>query len=197
MRLFKKRRKRRIETTTPPVPVLQTERLVLRSFDENDAVDVYAYAHSNQVGPMAGWAPHASIEDSRKTIRMFIDGGEVWAMVEKKSGRVIGSIGLHKDTVRSIGGAKELGYALGETHWGQGYAAEASQEVLRYGFEELAAPIIGVSHFPTNGQSKRVIEKLGFSYEGTIRHAQQLPDDSITDIVCYSLLKSEYEEQKK
>lgn len=196
MRLFKKRGRREKEISTPPVPVLQTERLVLRSFDENDAVDVYAYAQSNQVGPMAGWAPHTSIEDSRKTIRMFMEGGEVWAMVEKKSGRVIGSIGLHKDAIRSIDGAKELGYALGESHWGQGYAAEASREVLRYGFEELAAPIIGVSHFPTNGQSKRVIEKLGFSYEGTIRYAQRLPDGSITDMVCYSLLKSEYEEQR-
>ena len=56
----------------PPVqnfPVLRTERLVLRTFDPNDAVDVYAYAQSEKVGPMAGWAPHKCLDDSRRVIK--------------------------------------------------------------------------------------------------------------------------------
>ena len=181
---------------TPALPLLNTERLVLRCFAPNDAVDVYAYAQSEQVGPMAGWAPHESLEDSRKVVEWFIEMGEVWAIVEKRTGHVIGSIGLHRDGSRRIEGARSLGYALGESSWGQGYATEACREVLRYAFEELECPVVGASHFPFNHKSKRVIRKLGFSYEGIIRYAVILPDGQPADKLSYSLLKSEYEAQQ-
>lgn len=193
MKFFKRRKP---EIQKPSLPLLQTERLVMRCFDENDAIDVFNYAQSEIVGPMAGWAPHRSIEETRKIIRMFINGGEVWAIVEKKTGHVIGSIGLHVDSMRSIAGVKELGYALGERFWNQGFATEASREMLRYAFEELNTPVVAIAHFPSNEQSKRVIEKLGFTCEGVVRHAVRLPDGSITDSVIYSLLKAEYEKQR-
>ena len=181
----------------PALPLLSTERLVLRCFAPNDAVDVYAYAQSEQVGPMAGWAPHKSLEDSRKVVENFIETGEVWAIVEKRTGHVIGSIGLHRDGSRRIEGARQLGYALGEASWGQGYATEACREMLRYAFEELNCPVVSASHFPFNQKIKRVIRKLGFTYEGVLRHVVILPDGQPADKACYSLLKSEYENQLK
>lgn len=183
--------------SAPTLPLLNTQRLVLRCFAPNDAVDVYAYAQSEQVGPMAGWAPHRSLEDSREVVEHFIETGEVWAIVEKRTGHVIGSIGLHHDGARRIEGARQLGYALGESSWGQGYATEACTEMLRYAFEELQCPVVSASHFPFNQNSRRVIRKLGFSYEGVIRHAVILPDGQPADKVCYSLLKTEYEAQIK
>lgn len=190
MSIFRRRRSR---AETPALPVLQTGRLVLRSFDPNDAVDVYAYAQSENVGPMAGWAPHRSVEDSRAVVGMFIAGGEVWAVVEKKSGRVIGSIGLHADKKRSVDGARELGYALGERYWGLGYATEAAGAVLRYAFEELKCPVVSAAHFPFNTKSRHVIKKLGFTFEGTLRGAWRMPDGKIADELCYSMLRAEYE----
>lgn len=187
--------KRRCKNPKAPgeaYPTLQTERLVLRTFDVGDAVDVYAYAQSPVVGPMAGWAPHRDMEESRRVVRHFIQCGDVWAIVEKRTGRVIGSIGLHADGKRTVDGALMLGYALGERHWGQGYATEAALAVLRYAFEEKQCAVISAYHFPKNTQSKRVIKKLGFAAEGTLRLASTLPDGTMTDDVCYSITREEY-----
>ncbi|MEG0511679.1 MAG: GNAT family protein [Clostridia bacterium] len=188
--------KRGKKTETAMLPLLKTERLVLRGFELSDAVDVFAYAQNEKVGPMAGWAPHQTVEESRKIVAMFIEHGDVWAIVDKKTGRVIGSIGLHKDYRRAVEGAKELGYALGEAYWGQGFATEACRAVLAYAFTELGSPVVGVIHFPFNQKSKHVIKKLGFRFDGTLRAAATLPDGTIADECCYSLLKTEYEAQE-
>lgn len=187
---------RRKNANEVAMPLLNTERLVLRGFDTNDAVHVYAFAQSDKVGPMAGFAPHTSLEDSRAMVQKFIESGDVWAIVDKSTGRVIGFISLQPDNRRSVEGAKRMGYVLGEDYWGQGYATEACREVLRYAFDELGCDVMSTDHFPFNQKSKRVIKKLGFAPEGTIRHARLLPDGSVTDLVSYSLLKTEYDAQK-
>lgn len=177
-------------------PLLQTERLVLRAFDKSDAVSVYAYAQSEKVGLMAGFAPHRSLEDSRQMVEAFLRSGEHWAIVEKRTGRLIGSISLQKDGSRPHCDARRMGYVLSESHWGQGYATEAAREVLRYAFEELNCAVVSAGHFPSNQKSKRVLKKLGFIQEGALRHARQMPDGSASDLVIYSLLQNEYLSQK-
>lgn len=174
-------------------PVLNTERLVLRAFDPSDAVDVYAYAQNEKVGPMAGWAPHKSLEDSRRVVQGFIAAGDAWAVVDKSTGHVIGSISLHVDAKRRLEGCRQMGYVLGENHWGQGFATEACREVLRYAFEELNCPVVSAAHFPINQKSRRVLKKLGFTYEGTLRRTMLLYDGSYADSLIYSLFKEEYE----
>lgn len=185
---FKRKPRRPVET----FPNLQTERLVLRMFDLHDAVDVYAYAQSPVVGPMAGWQPHRDLAESRRVVEHFIARGDVWAIVDKHTGHVIGSIGLHMDPKRDVDNARMLGYALGENHWGQGYATEAANAVLRFAFEELGCPVLSAYHFPKNSKSKHVIKKLGFQPEGTLRMASTLPDGAVTDDVCYSMTRAEY-----
>ena len=68
--------------------------------------------------------------------------------------------------------------------------------VLDYAFDALKLDILGVGHFPFNHRSKKLIKKLGFTYEGTIRHAWLLPDGTVTDELIYSLKREEYEAQK-
>lgn len=191
MSWFKHRRKT-AKTAPRGYPPLQTERLVLRMFDPGDTVDVYAYAQSPLVGPMAGWPPHRTLEDSRMVVNRFIANGDVWAVVEKKSGRVIGSVGLHQDRKRDVENARMIGYALGEKYWGRGYATEAASAVLRFAFESLECPIVSAYHYPHNTRSKRVIKKLGFSNEGTLRLASTLTNGSLSDDVCCSLTREEY-----
>lgn len=125
-------------------------------------------------------------------VRRFISRGDVWAIVEKRTGHVIGSIGLHTDSRREIDNARMLGYALGENYWGKGYATEAAREVLRFAFMELQCPILSVYHYPGNTKSRHVIKKLGFVQEGTLRMASTLPNGSPTDEVCCSLTREEY-----
>lgn len=188
--------KRKAPKAAPALPLLHTERLVLRSFDVSDAVDVYAFGHSETVCRMAGFTPHKNLEDSRRMVQDFIASGAVWAIVEKRTGHVIGFASLHKDDARYTANARKLGYTLAEEAWGQGYATETARELVRYAFEELNCQVLSVTHFPFNQKSKRVIKKLGFTYEGILRHAHDLPDGTVSELVCYSLLRSEYEAQK-
>jgi len=172
--------------------ILETKRLLLREFQESDLEDLFEYAKSPNVGSNAGWAPHKSQEDSSNIIKMFMEGEEVWALVYKENNKVIGSLGLHTDKLRSTEDVKMLGYVLSEEYWGRGLMAEASKAVIQYAFDELNIYLLTVHHYLINQRSKRVIEKCGFTYEGTLRHAAKIYNGSIYDLVCYSMTKDEY-----
>lgn len=176
-------------------PALDTPRLVLRMFTPGDAADLFAYAQDPQIGPLAGWPPHQSLEESRSVVANFIRSGDVWAVVEKTSGRVIGTVGLHIDRKRDVENTRMLGYVLGARHWGRGYATEAAGAALRFAFEELGCQLVSVYHYPHNARSRRVIQKLGFVAEGTLRRASTLPGGQVADDVCYSLTREEYRAQ--
>ena len=172
--------------------VLETERLRLRSWTLEDLDDFYEYAKSLEVGPDAGWMPHACKEESEKILRSFIENDDIWAIELKENSKVIGSVGLHKDTNRSGINSKMLGYVLSKVYWGQGIMPEAVKAVIKYAFEEEGLELISVQHFRFNSKSKRVIEKCGFKYEGTIRKGRKLFNGKVVDLGCYSMLKEEY-----
>lgn len=69
---------------------------------------------------------------------------------------------------------------------------EAAKRVIRYVLEVLNIDILSVCHYPFNYASRRVIEKCGFVYEGTLRHANKIYSGNIYAEVCYSILKEEY-----
>lgn len=175
---------------------IETARLLLRGFAEDDASDVYAYATSPRVGPAAGWKPHESAEESLSIVRRFIKEDDVWAIVDRESGRVIGSLGLHLDGRQRAPGIRSLGYALAENHWGRGFATEAAKAALAYHFETTDAPLVSVYHYPFNSASRRVIEKCGFRYEGTLRMAVCLYNGEVHDSLCYSMTRQEYDALK-
>lgn len=171
---------------------LETERLIMRPFEETDLEDLYQYAKNPNIGPNAGWQPHQNKEQTRGILNMFMQDNDVWALVYKGNNELIGSVGLHNDRLRSTDDIKMLGYVLSEAYWGRGLVTEASKAALAYAFEELKVNLVSVHHYPFNHQSKRVIEKCGFIYEGTLRHATKLYDGSIYDLMCYSMTKEEW-----
>lgn len=171
---------------------LVTDRLILRKFCEGDLEDFYEYAKNPNVGPNAGWKPHEKIEDTAAILKSFIEKEEVWAIVYKSTGKVIGSMGLHKDNKRDNENVKMLGYVLSEAYRGRGLTTEAAKEVIRFAFEELGLDLISIFHYPFNKRSKRVIEKCGFKYEGTLRLTSTIYDGSVYDDVCYSMTRQEF-----
>jgi ribosomal-protein-alanine N-acetyltransferase len=172
---------------------LETERLILRPFAMRDLADFHEYAKNPNVGPNAGWKPHESREESEAILLRIIESGEVWALEYKGDRKVIGSVGLHADKRREGVNARMIGYVLSEDYWGRGLMPEATARVLRYTFEELGVDILSVYHYPHNARSKRVIEKCGFSYEGTLRQGSRIYDGTVYDSVCYSITREEYE----
>jgi len=171
---------------------IETSRLILRNFRQSDLDDFFAYAKSDKVGPMAGWKPHENKDESQKILNMFLEENEVWAIEYKPLLKVIGSIGLHKDSRRNNPKSMMLGYVLSEEFWGIGIMVEASRALLEYGFNELNLDLISVYHFPFNTQSESVIKKLGFKYEGFIRQSTIRFDHVLLDSVCYSMTKDEF-----
>jgi len=146
---------------------LETERLILRTFQKEDLNDFYRYASVDGVGQMAGWLPHKSPEESAEILAKFIRQASDFALVQKTDGRVIGSIGLKEfpgqaAEYRNLAGY-ELGFALAKDCWGRGLMPEALREVIRYCFENLGCDVLFASHFLRNHQSRRVQEKCGFS----------------------------------
>jgi len=174
---------------------LETERLILRAWKPEDADDFYEYAKHPEVGLNGGWPPHTSKETSAEIIQMFIKENDIWAIVLKESGKVIGSLGLHADSKRVGIQVKELGFVISADHWGKGLATEAAKRAITHAFEELNLDLLSTYHKTFNTRAKRVIEKCGFLCEGILRQASKRYDKQIFDAACYSILKSEYAKQ--
>ena len=148
----------------------ETQRLILRPWEESDAADLYQYASSPLVGPAAGWPVHTSVENSRDIIRNVLSAPETYAVVLKETGQAIGSVGLKIGEASDLGipdTQAEFGYWLGVPYWGQGIIPEAVDTLMRYGFEELNLECIWCGYYEGNEKSKRVQDKCGFTYQYT------------------------------
>ena len=141
---------------------LETGRLILRPWKEEDAEECFRYAQDPRVGPAAGWPAHTSVEDSRRIIREVLSSPETYAIVLKETGLPIGSIGLHHNDLAEKEDEAELGYWLGVPYWGRGIVPEAAREILRHAFEDLGLLRVWCGYYDGNEKSRRVQEKLGF-----------------------------------
>lgn len=150
--------------------ILETKRLVLRHWQESDAEDLYQYASSPEVGPAAGWPVHTSAENSRSIIRDVLSAPETYALIDKRTGHAIGSIGIKLGNASILDLPEtegEIGYWLGVPFWGNGLIPEAVNEILEYGFTALNLNKLWCAYYDGNIKSKRVQEKCGFVYQYT------------------------------
>ena len=113
--------------------------------------------------------PNASIQDSRSRAERRIQhevvhGFTMWTVVERGSGTIVGACGFA--LVEGIGPEIELAYHFGADHWNQGFATEAAAACLDYAFEELGLERVIAMTVPENFASRRVLEKIGMTYEG-------------------------------
>lgn len=149
---------------------METARLILRKWTEEDAASLFEYAKDPEVGPIAGWPPINSIDESKNIIKNVLNGAECYAICEKNNDIAIGSIELklngHTDMTERDDEC-ELGYWIGKPFWGRGYMPEAAKELLKRGFDELGMTKIWCGYYDGNQKSKRVQEKLGFEFHHT------------------------------
>jgi len=168
---------------------LETDRLVLRPWEEKDASVLYEYAKDDKVGPIAGWPVHSSEENSREIIKDVLSKEGTYAVVLKETNLPVGSIGLMigKESNIDIPDTEaEIGYWIGVPYWGQGLIPEAVREMMRYAFEELNMEKLWCGYFAGNEKSCRVQEKCGFIYHHTNENIHwKLMDDIRTEnITC-------------
>lgn len=148
--------------------IIETERIILRAFKEEDLNDFYEYASVEGVGEMAGWLHHKSISESKKILEMFITHDKTFAIVYKENNKVIGSIGIEEyemeDKLSEFNNyrGREIGFVLSKDYWGRGLMPETVKAVIDYLFNKLDLDFLLCGHFNYNTQSKRVQEKCGF-----------------------------------
>ena len=146
---------------------LHTSRLILRPWRQADLPDFFEYASADGVGQMAGWLPHKTPEETQAILDSFIAHKKTFALELNR--KVIGSLGIetYKEEnfpeLISLQG-RSIGYVLSKSYWGQGLMPEAVRAVIRYLFEAEKLDFLLISHFAWNMQSRRVIEKCGFSF---------------------------------
>ncbi len=148
----------------------ETERLILRRWEESDAQSLYEHAKDQNVGPIAGWPPHKSIDESLNVIKTVFNRKECYAICEKENNIAIGAIELKLNGYTDMTEKNdecELGYWLGKAFWGKGYMPEAVKELLRHAFEDLEMTTVWCGYYDGNVKSKRVQEKVGFVYHHT------------------------------
>ena len=155
-------------------PALCTRRLLLRAFAESDVGALYACCRNPLLGDNAGWKPHSSPGESRRVLEeVFLRRPTTWAVTDGGTGRLVGAVGLLPDPKRECPGVAMLGYWLDEACWGRGLMTEAARAVVGYGFSQLGLEMVTATCYPHNERSRRVLERLGFRFEGVIHRAVQ------------------------
>ncbi len=178
------------------LPVLESDRLILRSVRRQDAKDIFAYASDPEVARYVLWEPHRSLADTRSYIRyiraLYRRGFPAsWAVALRESGRVIGTIGFMWYSGASC--SAEVGYSFSREFWNRGLATEALSAVIRSAFASLPINRIEAQHDIRNPASGRVMEKSGMRKEGILRQRLKNKGEFI-DTVLYAILRADLEQ---
>ena len=172
--------------------MIETQRLILRGLKKSDAPAMFEYAQNPNVGRNAGWKEHENVRESRLTIKYFFaNRRNCYGIFLKENDKLIGTISLTHDPKRTNDRSRALGYSMSQEYWGRGIMTEAAQAIIKDGFEHEGIDIISAYCYPGNTRSKRVLEKCGFKYEGTLKCAEIAVDGTVRDNDCFSLLKKD------
>ena len=153
-----------------PLP-LETERLVIRPYREDDATGLHDVFGSPEV---MKWTPSPPSKDVAETAQRLArtmaftarqpQGMGLWALELKKPAEFLGQVGLFP--VEGKGPEVEVAYELAPRVWGHGYATEAARALIDYGFGELRLRRIVALILPDNARSRNVASKCGLALEG-------------------------------
>jgi RimJ/RimL family protein N-acetyltransferase len=146
------------------IPVLETERLILRPPRFEDAKAIAALANDRRIAENTARIPHPyRVADAEAFIAgVNVPGGETVFLIADLDDTILGGCGVGV----LDGQGAELGYWLGVPFWSQGYATEAVRAVIDYAFTELDYAFLNAGARVTNPGSRRVLEKCGFQWTG-------------------------------
>ncbi len=176
--------------------MIQSERLTLREFRDDDFEAVHSYACDMEVVRYMTWGPNTEDET-----RAFLEGAQSYAAADPRTGyelaviqsstdRLIGGIGLDNKEQQGM-----LGYCFARPAWGQGFATEAARSILDFGFETLGVHRVWAGCDSENAASLRVLEKIGMRREGYFKHDSQIRG-VWRDTVAFGILSDEWAGRK-
>lgn len=174
---------------------LETERLILRKFKDEDASDLFNnWASDSNVTKYLTWPTHENLDTSKYVIGLWLNEYSNsdhynWCIEIKESGQAIGSISVVSidENVEAV----EIGYCIGKEYWNKGIVTEAFLSIIKFLFEEVDVKRIVAKHDTNNPASGAVMKKCGLKFEGVNRKAGK-NNTGICDMAVYSILKEEY-----
>lgn len=174
------------------IPILETERLILREIQPDDAPALFSIFSLAEVTQYYGQETMKTLEDAENLVAMFQKGyedkrGMRWGIQLKGRPGLIGTIGFNN----LLGKYKraEIGYEIHPDFWRSGYTSEAVKELIDYGFNQLDLTRVGAVVFLENAASNNLLRKIGFQEEGILRD-YIYQDGKPNDVFIYSILKS-------
>jgi len=176
-------------------PTLQTDRLTLRPFTLDDANEVRPLVGEKEIAATTLNIPHPYPDGAAenwisKHKEQYQEGkAATFAIILSETGKIIGAIGLG---IKRKHAHAEMGYWVGKPYWNNGYATEAGHAILRYGFKSCDLNRIHAHHMTKNPQSGRVMQKMGMSYEGTLRQ-HVMKDGEYQDLAIYAITRDQYD----
>lgn len=183
-----------IEKIYSDLPILETERLILRKVTLEDVEEIHLYGSDEDVSKYVTWNTHKTISDTLEFVEFILNKYKnkqvaPWGIEYKETGKLIGTIDFvwwqpnHQTA--------EIGYVLSKEYWGKGLMSEAVSEILRFGFKEMDLVRIQARCFLENIGSSRVMEKAGMQFEGILRKGMFVKGEH-QDLKMYSILKEEF-----
>ena len=175
------------------IPEIHTERLLLRKMAVSDCYDMYEYASSAAVTRYLTWSPHPDLDYTKEYLQYIGNHYKLgdfydWAVILKEEKKMIGTCGFTRFHMRH--NAAEIGYVINPAYRGRGIADEAVLAVMKFGFEKLGLNRIEAKYIMGNEASRRVMEKVGMTFEG-VRRGERLIKGEYRDIGVCSILRSE------
>ena len=168
---------------------LQTDRCLLRPFRPADAASVARHADNRKVWlNLRDLFPHPyTVADAEAYIARVAGDAPPTRFAIDVAGEAVGSVGLElgSDIERR---SAEIGYWLGEVHWGRGIVSAAVAAATAYAFRELDLLRVFAVPFARNPASARVLERAGYQREGTMRRSA-VKDGEVLDQLLYAAIR--------
>jgi ribosomal-protein-alanine N-acetyltransferase len=176
------------------MPIVETERLILRPVQLEDATDMYEYCSDDDVIKYLWFEKHDSVEYSQYIIeKLFLNRKDVgipeaYAIVVKENNKMIGTIDVNQVHFNDVG---VIGYVINKDYWGKGIVTEALETLILVLFNYCGFYRLEINHSADNKGSGRVIEKAGFIQEGRFRRRKKERDGHRSDYIYYGLCKDD------
>jgi len=180
-------------------PKLETNRLIVREIGNADIEAVFSIFSNAEVTRFYGMEPMENVSQAKQIITNLAKSyqakqGIRWGIVLKENNELIGTIGFNNWNPKNK--RAEVGYDLHPSHWRKGYATEAIQRVLSFGFREMDLNRMGAIVYLENTASRQLLNSIGFIEEGILKD-YMLQKGQFYDVTMYSLLKRNFLENNK